>query len=392
MSKAFNKWVSNKRFASFPLFMKVWNDTMAVTQNLNRKDSIFKRGTIVTAINGMRNRELIEKLFGYMTEDGAANNVNYVRLSSNFPYYHRNVFGYYKEYSVKYIDSAGAEKTTKLPLYEWPKDSAEKKDKAVVVKKAKAERKKERLESLFSIKIDSSANTAIVTINTFSSGKLRRFLRQSFHRIKNDDIKNVVIDIRSNGGGKMKLSTLLTKYVSRVPFKIADTAFAITNTLAPYSRYIQSGFLNNIGLFLSSKKKKDGNYHFGYWERKKFTLKKTNHFYGNLYILTNGPTFSASTLFCNTMKGQKNVLLVGEETGGGWHGNSGIMIPDITLPNTKLRVRLPLFRLIQWNHIAKTGTGVVPDIFIPTSYEALLRGYDKKMKVVMEMISANKPL
>ena len=38
MSKAYNKWVTNKIIPSFPLFMKVWNDTMVVTGNLNRKD------------------------------------------------------------------------------------------------------------------------------------------------------------------------------------------------------------------------------------------------------------------------------------------------------------------------------------------------------------------
>ena len=82
--------------------------------------------------------------------------------------------------------------------------------------------------------------------------------------------------------------------------------------------------------------------------------------------------------------------ILGEETGGGWHGNSGIMIPDIVLPHSKNTVRLPLFRLVQYNHVPKTGTGVIPDIYIGTSYEALLKGYDYKMKVVRDMIYGSK--
>ena len=109
-------------------------------------------------------------------------------------------------------------------------------------------------------------------------------------------------------------------------------------------------------LFLT-KKQNDGHYHFGYWERHPMSPKNKNHFAGNVYVLTNGLTFSASSLFCNAVKGQSNVTLVGEETGGGWYGNSGIMIPDITLPNTKLRVRLPMFKLVQYQHIAQKGTG-----------------------------------
>ena len=98
-------------------------------------------------------------------------------------------------------------------------------------------------------------------------------------------------------------------------------------------------------------------------------------FPGNVYVLTNGLTFSASSLFCNAVKGQSNVNLVGEETGGGWHGNSGVMIPDIILPNTKLRVRLPIFRLVQYQHLPKTGSGVIPDIYLALR----LRVQEKKL-------------
>ena len=62
------------------------------------------------------------------------------------------------------------------------------------------------------------------------------------------------------------------------------------------------------------------------------------------------------------------------------------MIPDITLPNTRLKVRLPLFRLVQYKHVPKNGLGVMPDIYISTNYEALVKGFDKKMQVVMQMI------
>ena len=105
-----------------------------------------------------------------------------------------------------------------------------------------------------------------------------------------------------------------------------------------------------------------------------------------IFLLINGPTFSASTLFCNALKGQSNVKLVGEESGGGWYGNNGIMIPDIILPITKLRIRLPVFRIVQYHHIAEKGTGVIPDILIPPTVEGVRKGIDRKMMIVKEMI------
>lgn len=388
-SKAYNKWVADKKFPSFPLFMKCWNDTMAVTANLNRKDSVLKRGTLITSINGMRNTELTNTMFGYMTEDGYANNVNYIRLSSNFPYYHRNIFGISKTYAVTYLDGTGQERRINIPVFDVSRDSSKKRKDSSIVKKEKREKKESRRKKLLDIRslaVDTTNNTAIITLNTFSSGSLRKFYRQTFRYIRKTGINNVVLDIRSNGGGRIRLSTLLTKYVTRTNFKVADTSFAVTKTLRPYSRYIKQSFVNNLGLFFLTRKNKDGLYHFGHWERKIYKPKTENHYSGNLYVLVNGQTFSASALFSNAVKGQPGVVLVGEETGGGWHGNDGILIPDIILPNTHLKVRLPLFRLVQYHHVPKDGRGIQPDIYIGTNYDALLKGVDYKMQVVMEMI------
>ncbi len=387
MSKKYNNWAAGKRFPSFPLFMKLWNDTMVVTNNLNRKDSILKRGALITSVNGLNSTGLKQTMFGYMTEDGNANNVNYIRLSGNFPYYHRNIFGISKNYAVKYIDSLGIERAVDIPVFEQRKDSSQRTRPVEPVQRDKSVSRQKRLLDMRSLAIDTANNTAIITLNTFSSGGLRKFFRQSFRYIRKTGIANVVLDLRSNGGGRINLSTLLTKYVSRTTIKVADTSFAVTKSLRPFTKYINSGFINNLGLFFLTKKNKDGLYHFGHWERKLYKPKNKNHFSGNVYVLINGSTFSASAIFCNAIKGQPGITLVGEEAGGGWYGNNGILIPDITLPNTRLRVRLPLFRLVQYKHVAKDGRGVPPDIFIGTSYDALLKGVDKKMQVVMGMIS-----
>jgi C-terminal processing protease CtpA/Prc len=194
------------------------------------------------------------------------------------------------------------------------------------------------------------------------------------------------LDLRFNGGGDINMYVLFTKYLRTTPFKVADSAYAVVRTMKPYSKYISQSFWDNLGLFFLTRKQKDGNYHFGHWERKLFKPKTKYHYNGNLYVLINGSTFSASTLFCSAVKGQKNVLLVGEEAGGGWYGNNGIMIPEITLPNTKLRVRLPLFRMVQYNHVVKDGRGVEPDYFIPPTVDGVQKMIDRKMLLVRRMI------
>jgi hypothetical protein len=384
MSKGWNKFIRNKRIPSFPLYLKIWKDTMVVTANLNRKDSIIKKGMLITSINGIKNHDLIKKVFGYLVEDGYEDNVNYIRLSTSFPYFHRNVFGIYKTYSVQYIDSLGKERKANLHLFGITEDTLQKIKNFPPVKQKHITRK-EKLENIRSLKIDS--NMALITLNSFAGGShLKSFFRYSFNSIRKKEIKNLVIDLRANGGGDISNYAALAKYIRNNSFKVADTAVAIAKSFGPYTKYIKSGFFNNLGLLLFTRKGNDGRYHFGYWERHIIKPKQKNHFSGNVYVLTNGLTFSASSLFCNAVKGESNVTLVGENTGGGWHGNSGIMIPDITLPNTKLRVRLPMFRLVQYQHVPKTGTGVVPDIYLGPTVETLRKDIDRKMEFVKQLI------
>ncbi|MES2893569.1 MAG: S41 family peptidase [Bacteroidota bacterium] len=391
MSRQWGKFIRDRRIPSFPLFVKAWGDTMVVTGSLNRKDSIIKRGTLITSINGYTNKEMISKIFDYLPMDGYADNVNYVRISGNFPYYHRNVYGIFKNYRVGYIDSVGREKSTIVPMFSPPPpDSTKKKRRQDSLKLSRQQIRDERRTNARSLEIDSSGTFATLSLHTFSAGegrKLRLFMKRSFKKLRKQQVKNLVLDLRSNGGGDVGMYVLLTKYIRNSQFKVADTSYAIAKTLRPYSGLIRKSFFYNIGMVFMTKKKKDGLYHFGYYERHFFKPKKKNHYNGDVYVLISGPTFSASTLFCNAVKGQQNVKLVGEETGGGWHGNSGLMIPDITLPITKLRVRLPLFKLVQYNHVPKDGRGVEPDIFIPPTVEGVRQNIDRKMEQVKLLIS-----
>jgi hypothetical protein len=382
MSKGWNKFIRHKRIPSFPLFLKIWNDTMVVTYNLNTKDSVIKKGTIITSINGIKSADIINIMFDYMVEDGYSDNVNYIRLSTSFPYFHRNIFGLYKTYYIGYIDSTGTEKNISIPYFNVPADSVNKIKK--IEKIEKKFNKTNKRGSIRSLQIDTSF--ALMTINSFSKGHLKNFFKRSFRRLRKNNIQNLVIDIRANGGGDINNYVLLTKFLRNTSFKVADSAWSKSKSFGRYTKHITSGFFDNIGLFLLTHKGEDGNYHFGFWERHTFTPKRRNHFNGNIYVLTNGLTFSASSLFCNAVKGQQNIMLVGEETGGGWYGNSGIMIPDIKLPNTKLHVRLPFFRIVQYNHINVKGTGVIPDVVIKPVYKDVLDDIDTKMEWVRQMV------
>ena len=80
------------------------------------------------------------------------------------------------------------------------------------------------------------------------------------------------------------------------------------------------------------------------------------------------------------------MTLVGEETGGGYYGNTAWMIPDVTLPVTGIRFRLPRFRLVVDSTREKNGRGVMPDVLVLPSVEALSKGLDFKTAKAKELI------
>ena len=389
--RQYNRLIREHAQPSFPLFMKIWPDTMVLTRNLNKNDSILKKGAIITSINGLNEKQLTDTLFRYMPTDGYADNVNYVRLSAAFPYYHRNILGLSKTYSVGYVDSLGMERTEEVPVFDPSTDSLLKAFIHSRNKQIDPDEKPEKWARIRSLKINHKDSLAVMEINSFTGGRLPAFFRKSFRAFRKKHIDNLIIDIRGNGGGNVSNYTALARYIRDSDFKVCDTMFANRNGLGHYKKYFKAGLFNSLLLFFVTRKEADGRYHFRYWEKHVFHPRRKNHFSGNVYVLINGPTFSASTLFANAVKGQDNVTLLGEEAGGGWYGNSGIRIPDVVLPHTGMKVRLPLFRIVQYSHApAEKGSGVMPDIYVPPTVENVRREVDGKMKRTMEIIRQRK--
>jgi C-terminal processing protease CtpA/Prc len=363
---------------------------LAVVGSYQKKDTLIKKGSIVTRINGISDREIVKKMKQVLSLDGYAENVNVVRIGNNFPMLHRYLFGLSEKYEIEYVDKNGETKKDSISCFNpnqkdsTIKKTAKKKEEKTATKKTVRPSKIERLRNF---KMDSTGTYGVMTLTTFSNGQLRKFFRKTFKEIEQKGVKHLVLDVRSNGGGKISHSTLLTKYISQQPFKVADSVYSISRTLRPFFRKTNSPIFTALSYYSLAYKKIGKQYHLRRLEKKQFKPKKKNHYDGQVYILIHGPSFSATTLFCNVVKGQTNVKLIGEETGGGWYGNSGIIIPDFMLPQTGLRLRMPLFRLVQAGHQAdRYGKGIPSDVEVGYSLDALLQGRDLKMEKAKALI------
>ncbi|MGB3006885.1 MAG: S41 family peptidase, partial [Chitinophagaceae bacterium] len=396
-SRPWNKYSDTVKLRRlFPLSVKIWDDAMVVTANLNRKDSLLQRGTIITAINDKAATLLADTMFNYISTDGYNRTHKYQSLSNRgyFGSLYTSLFGLSEKYTIEYKDIHGEIKKIIIPVYNALADTAGRTGTRPFAKTppkpSKSALKQSRLNAVRLLKIDSVNRSAMMSLNSFGRGfGLKKFYRNSFTALKNNNIGHLIIDVRSNGGGSVTNSTILSRYMAVAPFKISDSLYAIKKS-GTYSGYIKAHFWNKLFISLFTKKGKDGNYHFGYFERHYFKPKKKYHFDGKVYIVTGGNSFSATTLFTAALIKQDNVIVVGEETGGGAYGNSAWLIPDVKLPETGVRFRLPLFRLVIDKSIPKDGRGIQPEVTSFPTVDAIKRNADFKIEKVMELIKKDK--
>ena len=95
--------------------------------------------------------------------------------------------------------------------------------------------------------------------------------------------------------------------------------------------------------------------------------KNNNHFNGNIFVLTDGGTFSAASYVATILKQHANATTIGEDTGGGEAGSNGMLQMKYTLPESGIRF---IFQYYHFKHDIKTNNktnGLAADYEIPAT-------------------------
>jgi len=393
-SKKYNQFIAGKRLPTFPFVAKIVDDsTLVVTANLNRRDSLIRTGTAILSINGLTARQVIDSLLPLVSIDGNAKNFSYQNISNNFTTYYNIRFGLQKNYSVSYVNARGEVKQTVLPLFDPAKDTLRRRPVSITPQSQppsppEISERQQRLQRTRSFSIDSSNKFATLRILSFGPSLHKHFLKKSFRQMEKKDIQHLVIDVRNNGGGLIKKSLYLTRLIKSEQFVFTDSIYSVRRKLRSEAK-ISRRFVYNLGLFFLNRKQHDSMYRFKFFNDRLYRP-LPQRYKGHVYLLTGGYSFSATTLFASVVKGQSNVTVVGEETGGGYYGNNGVFIPEMILPNSKLRVRLPLYRIVNNKNYPKDGHGVLPDVEVKASAESIRQNRDPKMEKAVQLIMQRK--
>lgn len=114
-------------------------------------------------------------------------------------------------------------------------------------------------------------------------------------------------------------------------------------------------------------------------------------FSGKVVVLIDGGTFSTAADFCAVAHHLKRATFIGEETGGGYYGNNSGMQTMLTLPNSKMRIRVPMYEY--WNAVPGYDgkrRGTRPDHVVETKVASLIRGVDEQLDLALKLAAQAK--
>jgi hypothetical protein len=347
-------------------------------------DSTLHRGTQILEINGKHPLEHIES---FKTILGTDFNNEY---SKNY-YTHNNFAAYFNRWNNR---------TDSVTLKYQSNDTIRTKTIALLSPKETQEnfnkRYKNSTRKNFDFQIvDSLTQTGKLDILSFrgpkslfspNEGKYKRQLKNKFKNIQQAGCENLILDLRGNGGGAVVNVHRLVSYLVSEPFRIYDTVSiskpGFKKAFKPY--FLISGIAGRIFL---NKKTTTTYYRDFVGDKPKYKPAKRYNFTGNLYVLMDGGSYSATTFTISLLKNMNRGKFIGTPPGGADWGSFAGVFHNTKLPHSKIQVRVPLMKLMHSTE-GKTDDHffVQPDYWLGYNMEDFLNRKDTYVEFVKMLV------
>lgn len=375
-----------------PFKLKFINGKAYMFRNYSQDPDMVMGGEVIS-INQQPVKTIIEKMLEISLSDAHIQASKYRNLESTilFGTRYNLLFGKTTKYSLDYrppgtkkvktIRVPGKTRQQILSLFEQRYPEAAK------------ETQKPLIELEYKKAGDIAA--AVLTIRTFVEDFYKQagisypeFLEKAFKEFQEKKIQNLVIDLRNNGGGSDNYGKLLTAYFMDAPFMYYESLEVkqVKHSFWPHTNVPDAEQM----LAARTKKNDHGTYdavghpNLGTQQPLKPTFK------GKVYILINGGSFSASGECTSVIHFHKKAVFVGEECGAGYYGNTSGFMPLLTLPKTKMRIRIPLVKYSMAVSGYDKYRGIIPEYPVEPGIDDVLNDRDTVMGFTLDLIKKQK--
>lgn len=400
-------------------FKMIWeNDKMYILENKS-PDSTIVKGSEVVAINEVTPQQIFSKYKNTYTSDGFNTTFIPKIFEKRFSSYLVNEMGVQDSlnYDFKNADSTYSKAVKRFKeeakkgdsLSQTQKDSIKLARKSPEAKeKAKKEWEQKRIYGYDYVAkefnktlqfLGADSTVAYLKIKNFSTGKTKKVYEEVFAKIKEKQSKTLIIDLRDNPGGRLNEIQKLYSYLVAEEFKFIDEP-EVTSKTSLFANYFNQlpiiSYPVTVPLYpvfatvlvSKTKKKDDGKY---YYKIKSSKPMQSNplHFDGEVYVLINGGSFSASCIISSNLQATGRAVFVGEETGGTFNGTVAGRMPLLELPKSKLPLRLGLMDIRPVHRTEQEGRGIMPNVEIIPTVEQRLSGVDPELEYVLSTVSTS---
>jgi len=372
----------------FPLNLKMICGKAFCTQNYSSIDNTIKKGDEILEVNDKDISSLYNQFKKFISVDGFAQTAHWRKMERDFRYNYALFNGQPKYYNVVFKDKNGKLCNAQLEAETLENLTANFK------KQNPNDIQKETENIELDIKLD--LNTAFLKVRSFKNWKFnnkkkkfKKVLKESFKEINNKKIETLILDLRDNGGGNDRFGQLLLSYLLKEPFTEFNKITLKTFNPKPY----RHSDMNALKAFvfktiIPHKKINDSTYIVKRIKTLKPFQPKSPNFKGEIYVLINGLSFSTTADVASILHSKKRAVFIGGETGGGYRGNSSFLSYRLTLPNSKINVRLPTAHY--YTNVSHTdanyGRGTLPDYPIEPNINDVIRGVDTQKDFAIKLI------
>jgi hypothetical protein len=371
------KWIDNKLFVN------------AVGYDLCEK-------TEVKSINNEPVKGIIKNLMAYNSVEGFHRKTQENLAVDNFSIEYFLKYGAQKKFELKVIDTLGKQSLlteNAISLSEWNN------------REVNYKYYYDPVTLDYDFYINNEKKYAYLKLTTFEyEGTLKQnafenFCNNSFELLQNKkNIKSLIIDLRENTGGKLYNSFLLYSFLTEKPFSEFERAICKIKTI-PYVDYLEKDFCaykkDNVNDNIEKEFFARFNNDFFKMPDSLIEIWQPNniHYNGNVFIITNCKVASAASYFAAMVKNAGRGKIIGEETQGGAYSGNGFTTLKYELPNSKINFSFPYVHFIYTNKEEKnSGHGLIPDYFIPDSYQSFKNNDDRQVTFIVDtLILNNKP-
>lgn len=394
------KYTSGKVF--FPYPVKLIDSKVVV----NFKNTEIPLGSQIYTINEIGINKILDAFYKYYTTDGFNISGKSIGINASFAKYLQMEYGAKEKFLIEYSLPNQTERLTKTissvtndvrkenfkKRHSLPTDS---------LQYNKAKKK-------YSFKIISQ-NTALLSIHTFVIGMhakdkehltYKKYLDSCFQFLsKHNEIKNLIVDIRNNGGGTDPNDTMTFSYLTQKTYRENASAFITSQKIQFPNYFVCEETEPKKQLEEKNDFETDLKEEFPKLENRKYRQDRRfnpilqpdkNSFKGQIYLLISPRIASAGSLFAALVAGNTNAITIGEETMGGYYGHNGHSPVEYELPNTKIKTQFSIVNLEQ--DVPKKpnqffGRGIIPDYEVVQSFDDFMQNKDTQFEYTLKLIN-----